>query len=396
MSDLRAGQGSASQRDAARRAMAAADFATAAALLQDITARAHASTADWLSLAAACRAMGDGDGAMAAVEGALRLDPRAFMALLMQASLLERAGRLREAAPIYGRAILQAPPESSFDPATRRALAHGRAVNQAYGEELAAFLRSGAQGERGGSPEARRVDAFIDYMLGRRKRYHQEPLGYFYPGLPAIEFWDREEFPWLATLEAASDVIKAELAGVLRADHGEFEPYIDYRDSQPLDQWLTLNRSPRWSGYHLLKEGRPVQAHAALCPTTLDVLAQIPQPVTPNRSPSAMFSALAARTHIPPHTGVSNTRLVCHLPLIVPDGCRFRVGNELRTYTNGQAWVFDDTIEHEAFNDSDETRIILLFDVWNPRLSPWEREMIATVSGLYDEFNGVAPAGQGL
>jgi aspartate beta-hydroxylase len=72
------------------------------------------------------------------------------------------------------------------------------------------------------------------------------------------------------------------------------------------------------------------------------------------------------------------------------------VGNEVRSYRDGQAWVFDDTIEHEAFNDSDETRIILLFDVWNPRLSPWEREMIATVSGLYDEFNGVAPAGQGL
>jgi aspartate beta-hydroxylase len=155
MSDLRAGQGSASQRDAARRAIAAADFATAAALLQDITGRADASTADWLNLAALHRATGDGDGAMAAVEGALRLDPRAFMALLMQASLLERAGRLREAAPVYGQAILQAPPEPSLDPATRRALAHGRAVNQAYGEELAAFLRSGAQGERGGSPDAR-------------------------------------------------------------------------------------------------------------------------------------------------------------------------------------------------------------------------------------------------
>ncbi len=103
-----------------------------------------------------------------------------------------------------------------------------------------------------------------------------------------------------------------------------------------------------------------------------------------------MFSALAPHTHIPPHTGVANTRLVVHLPLIVPDGCRFRVGNETRSYTDGEAWVFDDTIEHEAWNDSNEPRIILLFDVWNPRLSQWEQEMIAEISGALDEFNGAA------
>jgi aspartyl/asparaginyl beta-hydroxylase (cupin superfamily) len=101
-----------------------------------------------------------------------------------------------------------------------------------------------------------------------------------------------------------------------------------------------------------------------------------------------MFSALEPRTHIPAHTGVSNTRLVAHLPLIVPEGCRFRVGNETRTYRDAEAWVFDDTIEHEAWNDSDAVRIILLFDVWNPLLSPWEREMIAAVSGALDAFNG--------
>ncbi len=376
--------------------MATGDFSSAVATWRPITQRPDASPVDWLNLAAAYRALGQGDAALEAVDGALRLDPHFFMALLMRASLLERAGRSREAAPAYGRAILQAPPEHMLDAPTRRALAHARAVNRAYSDELAAFLREGAGIVGRDTADARRVAGFIDFTIGRRKRYHQEPLGYFYPGLPAIEFWEREEFPWLADLEAASDVIKAELAGVLKADHADFEPYIDYQDSQPLDQWRALNRSPRWGAYHLLKDGRPVDSHAERCPRTLEVLAAIPQPVTPNRSPSAMFSALAPRTHIPPHTGVSNTRLVCHLPLIVPDGCRFRVGNEVRTYTDGQAWVFDDTIEHEAFNDSEENRIILLFDVWNPRLSAYEREMIATVSGLYDQFNGVAPTGQGL
>ena len=383
-------------RDAARRALGGRAFDEAVELWKVVASAPEATPGDWLQLATAYRVLGQTEQALDAVDGALRLEPRLFMALLMRASLLERAGRAREAGPAYGTAILQAPLEASLDPAIRQALAHGRKVNRAYGDDLASFIRDGAGLTDTSTGEARRVDGFIDHLLGRRKPYHQEPLGYFYPGLPAIEFWDREEFPWLTTLEAASDDIKRECAGVLQADEAEFEPYIDYRDSLPLDQWAALNRSPLWSAYHLLQDGRRVEAHCRVCPTTLEVLAKLDQPVVPNRSPSAMFSALGGRTHIPPHTGVSNTRLVCHLPLIVPKGCRFRVGNETRAYTDGQAWVFDDTIEHEAFNDSDQLRIILLFDVWNPRLSDWERQMIAEVSGRFDAFNGAPPAEQGL
>src|SRR3546814_10408720 len=81
-------------------------------------------------------------------------------------------------------------------------------------------------------------------------------------------------------------------------------------------------------------------------------IAAIPQPRISERTPNAMFSLLAPGKHIPPHTGVANTRLVCHLPLIVPDGCWFRVGAETREWKRGAAWVFDDKIEHEAANDS--------------------------------------------
>lgn len=108
-----------------------------------------------------------------------------------------------------------------------------------------------------------------------------------------------------------------------------------------------------------------------------------------------MFSVLKPGAHIPPHTGVSNTRLVVHLPLIVPRHCRFRVGNETRTWTKGEAWVFDDTIEHEAFNDSEETRIILIFDVWQPAITPAERLAIKSLTLAMGEFGG-APAPSGL
>src|SRR3546814_15439467 len=97
-----------------------------------------------------------------------------------------------------------------------------------------------------------------------------------------------------------------------------------------------------------------------------------------------MFSLLAPGKHIPPHTGVANTRLVCHLPLIVPDGCWFRVGAETREWKRGAAWVFDDTIEHEAANDSNALRVILIVDCWHPGLSPLEREAVAAAMAASD------------
>jgi aspartyl/asparaginyl beta-hydroxylase (cupin superfamily) len=385
-----------SLEDAAQRAMAAGDVRGAASLWRSAVASNPKNISGWMKLAACHRALGDVDLALQAVDGALAVDPRMFLALLMKASLLERAGRLQDAGPAYGTALLLAPPDASLDPPTLQAVKHGREINKRYGDELSAFLKDNVRAQGAGSGEERRVEAFIDFILGRRKNYRQEPVGYFYPGLPAIEFWERDAFPWLEGLEHSTDAIRHELAQVMAGAEADFVPYINYADTIPIDQWAELNRSRRWSGFHLLADGKRVEDNCIRCPETMAALAKIPQPIVPNRSPAAMFSALDPRTHIPPHTGVANTRLVVHLPLIVPEGCRFRVGNEIRTYQDRRAWVFDDTIEHEAWNDSDEPRIILLFDVWNPLLSPWEREMIAAVSGALDTFNGGAKTGLGL
>lgn len=103
-------------------------------------------------------------------------------------------------------------------------------------------------------------------------------------------------------------------------------------------------------------------------------------------SPNAMFSALAPRTQIPPHHGETNVRVVAHLPLIVPENCLFRVGFEERRWRAGEILVFDDTIEHEARNDSDELRVLLIFDVWNPMLSVAERALAHTVIQAARQF----------
>jgi len=114
------------------------------------------------------------------------------------------------------------------------------------------------------------------------------------------------------------------------------------------------------------------------------LLQGLDQPAIPRRGPNAMFSLLAPGAHIPPHHGVANIRLVCHLPLIVPPGCWFRVGADRRDWEVGKAWVFDDTIEHEAMNPSDRLRVILIVDAWHPDLSPAEREAVAAVMAATD------------
>ena len=89
---------------------------------------------------------------------------------------------------------------------------------------------------------------------------------------------------------------------------------------------------------------------------------------------------------IPPHHGLLNTRLICHLPLIAPEGCALRVGNETRAWVPGQALVFDDSMEHEAWNLSDRLRVVLLFDIWRPELSLDERELVAAMLAAVDSY----------
>ena len=161
----------------------------------------------------------------------------------------------------------------------------------------------------------------------------------------------------------------------------------------PLDQWAELNHSPRWNAFHILKDGAPVHENAARCAATLAAMEAAPTPTLQGRSPAAMYSVLQPKTRIPPHTGVSNTRLVVHLALVVPPGCGFRVGNETREWRTGEAWVFDDTIEHEAWNDGDRTRTVLIFDIWSPFLTANEKALIQRVTQAADAYNTTLPGG---
>jgi aspartate beta-hydroxylase len=374
--------------------MASGDLAGAEAELLQAVSAARDFLPAWLNLAAVRRQRNDLDGAFAAIQQALTLDGRNFAALLMSATMLEREGLAVPAALAYGAALANAPPDHLLDAPTLQAVQRGRAVQGAYTQQLRDHIRSRVAADEASctASERRRVDSFIETTLRTRRRYQQEPSDYYYPGLPAISFYERSEFPWLAEFEACTDAIREELVAALQEHQTDFTPYIHYGEHMPLDQWRELNNSPRWTSYEFYEQGQPVQARCSRAPATMSALRLLPQANVPLRSPSAMYSALMPHTRIPPHTGVANFRLVVHLPLILPPGCGFRVGGEQREWRMGEGWVFDDTIEHEAWNESDQPRYIFIADIWSPRLSPQERAAISSVIAATDAFNGTKPA----
>jgi aspartyl/asparaginyl beta-hydroxylase (cupin superfamily) len=385
-----------SLKDRADRALRNADPRTAQELFLLAVDQAPARLDLWMGLAASRRALGDLGGAVLAVEGALAQEPRFFPALLMKGSLLEALGESRAAAAAYGIAAQLAPSAASMAEPTRRALAHAIEVHERHSRDLAASLKAAAGLQDLEPAASRRANAFVEALAGRRRIYHQEPVQFHYPGMAAIEFYDRGAFPWLEDLESRTAAIREELLAVWTEGSPGLTPYVNYAPGAPLDQWAELNSSLRWSAYHLLLDGERVEPHCAACPKTMAAIALIDQPSVPSRSPAAMFSILRPRTRIPPHTGVANTRLVLHLPLVVPEGCAFRVGGETRPWKEGEAWIFDDTIEHEAWNESDLPRAVLICDVWSPALSGEERELVARLAAALDQFNGAPSGGSDL
>ncbi|WP_419826552.1 aspartyl/asparaginyl beta-hydroxylase domain-containing protein [Sphingomonas sp.] len=368
--------------DLVARADAAAsrgDPRSARVLLQQAVDAAPGDAAIRVRLAATCRAVGDRAEALSAIESALAIDPIDLTALLMRAHLLESL-QSPDAGPAYDRALEQRPP-GNVPPSLVAMIAHAELRRGVYRDTAERLLRKAASSTTMSATlaERARLDRFRTNSLRATRVWHPQPTDFHYPGLRAREFHDRELFEWLATLEAATDMIAGELDAVMTAERHELVPYVRYPAHHPLRQWNALNHSLDWSAIHLLQNGEHVEANARHCPGTMALIRELPQPRIAGASPNALFSLLAPGARIPPHHGIANTRLVCHLPLIVPGNCWFRVGAERREWHRGEAWVFDDTIEHEAANESDALRVILIVDIWHPDLSAVEREGVAAM-----------------
>lgn len=348
-------------------------------------------------LGAAHEAAGESEEAESSLRSAIDADPDNALARFWLGSVLHRDGNNDEAISAWMQA-LACGERTGF----LRAMANGPgevrqrvetaqvAVQAARSAALDDALRP--PHERHGGAALERVErAFGGYRGGEAPQpAHplQQPSFLFVPGLPEKPWRERGDFPFLASIEAQTDAIREELLAVL-ADEDGLAPYVDMPDDAPAaPMWRTLNRSPSWSGYHLYRHGERIEAHARRCPRTMAALDALPLLRIPGHGPEALFSVLRPGTHIPPHTGVMNGRLTVHLPLIVPPDCgALAVAREPRAWTEGECLVFDDSYVHEAWNRSAHTRVVLIFDLWNPDLTAVEREALAAGIAAIGDFH---------
>jgi aspartate beta-hydroxylase len=380
----------------AMQALRNGDAIDAKRLFEQIIALAAADASAFLGLAYACRRLNDSAATLKAIDQALRLEPKNLRALIFKADHLAAAGDERGAVSFYLAAVKATasietlPPDLQSEVARAQEMcAKSVAASETFLRER--FAMQGLVSVPFADPATRRFEDSINVMFGHKKIYFQEPRQYFFPEMPHIQFYPRADFPWLDALEAASDEIRAELLEVMQHANA-FVPYVQGEENRPHNAQQGMLNNADWSAFYLWKNGEVVAENAARCPRTMAALASAPISCISNRSPSILFSLLRPGAHIPAHNGFINTRLICHLPLIVPDKCRFRVGNETREWVEGKAWCFDDTIEHEAWNDSDQTRVILLIEIWRPELTMRERVLVNAMFEAIDARSGVKPA----
>ena len=357
----------------ANRLVAANDPDSAVDLLKRAIAIDPKAPELWLNLAAAHFARGAASDEEEALDSALALEPYLFQALLQKGELYERQGREAECLGAYSAALTITSRMSGIPPALQARLRHAGETTSRLRQQLADRISAAAQ-ETGETSS--RFDYCLDIIAGRQRNFLPQPTRLYFPGLPAVSFFDRDLFPWFADLERATDAIREELLAVMAANSG-MRPYIDIDAGAPVNQWDKLNRSLDWSAFFLWENGKRNDAACAACPRTAAVLESLPLYDVPGNAPTAMFSILKGGAHIPPHHGETNIRAVVHLPLVVPAGCSFRVGPDERPWIEGQAWGFDDTLEHEAWNRSTQARAILIVDAWNPYLTNPERTLLS-------------------
>ena len=369
-------------------ALRAGDGRQARSLLETITASGRADSSHWLGLAYACSRLGDTAGAPAAADRSLELEPRNVRAVIVKADCLAGLGKAGQSLEVYRYALRLAAGTGTLPEDVQQGLARAKSACEKQENEHRAFLlerlRSAGFSPASCSP---RFQLSLDLIFGGKQIYYQQPRRYYYPGLPQLQFYERGQFDWVGGVEEKTAAIRAELTAVLN-DPARFTPYVKADATHLPRDHQGLADSDKWSALFVWDYGRLVAENAALFPCTLEALELAPLPRIFGQAPMALFSKLSPATRIPPHNGLLNTRLICHLPLIVPPNCgALRVGNEERPWVEGEMLIFDDSIEHEAWNASNAERVILLFEIWRPEIGEDERELITSLLTAVKEFN---------
>ena len=363
----------------ADQAMARGDVGHAASLLE-LAAQRGRDSSTLLRLATIRRSVGDLTGAIQAAAAAVELAPRNFVMSLLLGSLREATGAIHAAERAYRVACRVAPLDLSFQPAIARQLERARSSVEAAERWRKRLFNWQPQSDAPLTPdEDRRLRGFRANIVENLDSGPLTPPMFLLPGVRSRKYFDPSDFAGIAALESATGDIRDEflaLANDLDLSAASKAGGNRVGGAQP--------SAGQWSMIPLIRNGIAVDEYAARCPLTMALAEGLDLPKLGCISPSLYFSVLEAGSRIAPHTGITNARVIAHLPLIVPDCCGFRVGGETRDWEVGRAMVFDDMTTHEAWNDSGKTRVILIADLWRPELSTSERAAIQDLMNCAD------------
>jgi len=376
----------------ASRALARKELETAQKYIEQAVRCAPRAAILHQNLGIVLRARGFSAGALKAFGVALRLNPGLGMLWVQMGDLLLSMGHDKDALAAYIRG------EDILGPLERAAAINrgrlgmilnraGRTLVQARSQAVGKALEQVRR--RYPSEELERAESAVRTLLRTEKPQFSDPLQRpefaYFPGIEARPFFDREQFLFLRDLEKGTETIRRELEQILGHDE-DLLPYVNVA-GEPGEEWRHLNRSKRWSSYHLYRNSELVRANCEQCPETYAITEALPMPRLPGQSPEVFFSLLRPGTHIPPHCGLANYKLTVHLPLILPPNCAIRVGDQTETWKVGECLVFDDSFEHEAWNKSDSLRAVLILEAWHPDLTRQERELLGVAFSAFSRFN---------
>ncbi len=216
----------------------------------------------------------------------------------------------------------------------------------------------------------------------------QRPKFLYFPDIPCPPYHDPFLQPWAQQLQDAFPLLRADALRVLDEDK-QLPNFVEFQEGDRVENVLTGDGPrPAWEAFFFYRHGKRYDKNHERCPRTSEVLESIELCRIADEAPEILFSVLTPGTNIQPHHGVTNTRLVMHLPLVVPPDCALNlIDAGEHHWKEGELMMFDDTFKHEAWNRSSSTRIILLMDCWNPHLTDVEKvaikQMIETISALH-------------
>lgn len=216
----------------------------------------------------------------------------------------------------------------------------------------------------------------------------QRPSFLYFPGLPDQPFHDPMLQPWAPALQQAWPAIRDEALSLL-AEQAPLEDFLGLKPGAKGNEAYISGEgpAPAWDAFFFYRHGKRYDANHERCPRTSEVLESIELCRVADQAPEICFSVLRPGSTIMAHHGVTNTRLVMHLPLLVPPDCALNlVDAGTHHWVEGELVMFDDTYKHEAWNRSPHTRVILLMDCWNPHLSAPERLAVKHMVEAIDAF----------